>query len=134
MLPSLTLSIIRYVSRVNLRNPGKGVVPSPTLWSCSYWKGYLPVALDYGHQLYICHCFLSLALCSTNFHFLLVIYICVCVYEGGLQSSYDDVISAADYFFDQWNASTAMPVEEVGGPQVRLCIFFFCVFADFLVM
>ena len=37
--PCLTLSIIRYVSRVKWSNSGKGVVPSPTLRCCSYWKG-----------------------------------------------------------------------------------------------
>ena len=30
----------------------KGVVPSPTPWCSSYWKGSLLVALDYGRQLY----------------------------------------------------------------------------------
>ena len=34
MPPCLTLSIIRYGSRVKWSNPGKGVVPSPTPW-CS---------------------------------------------------------------------------------------------------
>ena len=34
MPPCLTLSIIRYRSRVKWSNPGKGVAPSPTLW-CS---------------------------------------------------------------------------------------------------
>ena len=34
MPPCLTLSIIRYGSRVKWRNPGKGVAPSPTPW-CS---------------------------------------------------------------------------------------------------
>ena len=33
MPPCLTLSIIRYGSRVKWSNPGKGVVPSPTHWS-----------------------------------------------------------------------------------------------------
>ena len=36
--PCLTLSIIRYGSRVKWSNPGKGVVPSPTTWCRSYWK------------------------------------------------------------------------------------------------
>ena len=45
--PCLTLSNIRYVSRVKWSNPGKGVVPSPTLRCSSYWKGSLLVALDY---------------------------------------------------------------------------------------
>ena len=51
--PRLTLSNIRYVSRVKWSNLGKGVVPSPTSQCSSYWKGSLQVALDYGHQLYL---------------------------------------------------------------------------------
>ena len=52
MIPTcLTLSIIRYISRVKWSNPGKGVVPSPALWCSSYWKGSLQVTLDYGWQL-----------------------------------------------------------------------------------
>ena len=50
--PCLTLSTTRYVSRVKRSNPGKGVVPSSTPLCCSYWKGRLRVAHDYGHQLY----------------------------------------------------------------------------------
>ena len=49
--PCLTLSNIRYVSRVEWSNPGKGVVPSPTPSCSSYWKGSLLVTLDYGCQL-----------------------------------------------------------------------------------
>ena len=30
MLPGLTLSIIKYGSRIKWSNPGKGVAPSPT--------------------------------------------------------------------------------------------------------
>ena len=53
MIPTcLTLSYIRYMSRVKWSNPGKGVAPSPTVRSSSYWKGSLLVTLDYGHQLY----------------------------------------------------------------------------------
>ena len=48
--PCLTLSNIRYVSRVKWSNPGKGVASSPTSWCSSYWKGSLLVALDYGRQ------------------------------------------------------------------------------------
>ena len=48
----LTLSIIRYVSRVKWSNVGKGVVTSPTPRCCSYWKGSFRVALDYSRQLY----------------------------------------------------------------------------------
>ena len=50
--PYLTLSNIRYGSRVKWSNPGKGVAPSPTPWCSSYWKGSLWVALDNSGQLY----------------------------------------------------------------------------------
>ena len=54
MMPScLTLSIIRYGSRVKWSNPKKGVAPSPTPYCSSYRKGSLQVTLDYGHQLYL---------------------------------------------------------------------------------
>ena len=52
MLPCLTLSIIRYASRVKWSNPGRGVAPSPTPWCSSYRKGSLRVTFDYGRQLY----------------------------------------------------------------------------------
>ena len=51
--PCLTLSIIMYGSRVKWSNPGKGVVPSPTPWCSSYWKGSLLVTLNNGLQLYL---------------------------------------------------------------------------------
>ena len=50
--PYLTLSIIRYISRVKWSNPGKGVAPSPTPWYNSYWKGSLWVTLDYSREFY----------------------------------------------------------------------------------
>ena len=50
--PCLTLSIIRYRSKVKWSNPGKGVVPSHTPWCSSYHKGSLQVTLDYNRQLY----------------------------------------------------------------------------------
>ena len=50
MPPCLTLSIIRYGSRVKWSNPGKGVAPSPTPWCRG---GRLRVTLDYGRQLYL---------------------------------------------------------------------------------
>ena len=52
ILPGLTLSIIRYLSRVKWSKPEKGLAPSPTHWCCSYWKGSLLVAFDYGRQIY----------------------------------------------------------------------------------
>ena len=51
--PCLTLSIIRYVSRVKWSNPEKGVAFSPTPQCSNYWKGSFRVALDNGHQLYL---------------------------------------------------------------------------------
>ena len=57
--PCLKLSNIRYVSRLKLSNPGKGVRPSPTPRCSSYWKGSLLVALDYGHQIYLLDLHLS---------------------------------------------------------------------------
>ena len=41
MPPCLTLSIIRYRSRVKWSNPGNGVVPIPAPRCNSYWKGSL---------------------------------------------------------------------------------------------
>ena len=53
MIPScLTISNIRYASRVKWSYPVKGVMPSPAHWCSTYWKGSLLVTLDYGHQLY----------------------------------------------------------------------------------
>ena len=46
--PRLTLSNIRYVSRVKWSNPGKRVAPSPTPWWSSYWKGSHQVTVDYS--------------------------------------------------------------------------------------
>ena len=53
VIPCLTLSIIRYGSRVKWSNPGKGVVPSPTPQCSSYRKGSLRVTFDYVNQLYL---------------------------------------------------------------------------------
>ena len=49
--PRLTLSFIRYVSRVKWSKPGKRVVPSPTPRCSTYWKGSLQIALNYRRQL-----------------------------------------------------------------------------------
>ena len=53
MLPCLTLSIIRYGSRVKWSNPGKELVPTPTPWCSSYRKWSLRVTLNYGRQIYL---------------------------------------------------------------------------------
>ena len=54
ILPCLTLSIIKYVSRVKWSNPRKGVAPLPTPRCISYSQGSFLVALDYGRQHYLC--------------------------------------------------------------------------------
>ena len=46
MLPCLTLSIIRYGSRVKWSYPGKRVAPFSTFRFSTYWKGSLRVTLD----------------------------------------------------------------------------------------
>ena len=53
ILPCLTLSIIRYGSRVKWRHPKKGVAPSTTPWCCSHRKGSIGIILDYGRQIYL---------------------------------------------------------------------------------
>ena len=42
-------------------------------------------------------------------------------YDGGLKSTYDDVISAVDNYFDQWDPSTATPIVEVCRLLGELC-------------
>ena len=70
----LTLSIIRYGSRVKWSNPGKGVSPSPTPWCSSYWKGNLrrPMSPTLFY-IYICVC----------------VCVCVCVSDEALLVSHD---------------------------------------------
>ena len=51
ILTCLTVSIIRYISRVKWSNLWKRVAPSPTPQCSSCWKRCLWVALDYGRQL-----------------------------------------------------------------------------------
>ena len=53
MPPWLTLSIIRYESRVKWSNQGKRVAPSHTPRWSSYRKWSFRVTLDYGCQIYI---------------------------------------------------------------------------------
>ena len=50
--PYLTISNIRYGSRIKWSNPGKGVAPSPTPRCSSYWKRSFRVTLDDSRQLY----------------------------------------------------------------------------------
>ena len=53
MSPCLTLSNIRYESRVKWSHLGKGIRPSPTPQCYSYWKRSLLVPLNYSRQLYL---------------------------------------------------------------------------------
>ena len=53
MPPCLTLSIIRYGSKVKWSNQGKRVALSPAPWCSSYRKGSLQVTLNCGCQLYL---------------------------------------------------------------------------------
>ena len=81
MQPCLTLSIIRYKSRVKCNNPGKGVAPFPTLRCSSYWKGDFQVTLDCGRPIcflliYI-YIFIYICLCMC---LLVCVCVCVCVY------------------------------------------------------
>ena len=75
----LTLSNIRYVSRVKWSNLGKGVAPSPTSRCSSYWKGSLLVALDYGCQL----CFTLLIFKGVLVLYLLTgVYVIIILYRN----------------------------------------------------
>ena len=84
MPPCLTLSIIRYGSRVKWSNPGKGVVPFPTPWCSSYQKGGLWVNLDYGCQLYFINMWNNKNLNNRFICGLIHFCVCVCVwYNSG---------------------------------------------------
>ena len=63
----LTLSNIRYVSRVKWSNPRKGVAPSPTSQCSSYWKGGLLVALD-ERETTCQYVYISLSFVHTHTH------------------------------------------------------------------
>ena len=72
----LTLSIIRYVSRVKWSNPRRGVATTSTPQCRSYWKGSLRVALDYRRQLSF-SLSLSLSLSLTHTRIYIYIYIVI---------------------------------------------------------
>ena len=78
MFPCLTLSIIRYRSRVKQSNPGKGVALSPTPWCRSYRKESLCVTLDYSRQLISKLCLIITVLVVTAMLFSIVFSI-VCI-------------------------------------------------------
>ena len=76
LMPScLTLSNIRYGSRVKWSNRGKGVAPFPTAWCSSYWKGGFWVTLDYG--LWTKHIFMQFYFCLQNFNTVEFIFLSV---------------------------------------------------------
>ena len=66
--PCLTLSNIRYISRVKWSNPWKGVAPSPTPRCNSYWKGSFLVTLDYGRQLFLLNHYVQIKKVSFSVH------------------------------------------------------------------
>ena len=81
MLTSLTLNIIRYISRVKWSNPWKGVAFSPTPLCCSYWKKSLRVALVDSHQLYIyLSIYLSLCIYIHIYLYIHYMYIYISIY------------------------------------------------------
>ena len=89
MPPCLTLSIIRYGSRVKWSNPEKKVAPFLTPWCSSYRKGSLRVTLDYGRQLYFTH-FVGTGI------FILIVDTFFCVFDD-LRSRY--LLSPLKYLF-----------------------------------
>ena len=66
--PCLTLSNIRYGSRVKWSNPWKGVAPSPTPWCSSYRKGSLRAISYYSHQLYFTYTYNSSITALSKFY------------------------------------------------------------------
>ena len=82
MPPCLTVSIIRYGSRIKWRNPGNGVAPSPTPRCNSYWKGSLQVSVDYDRQLYI-YIYIYIYIYEKHFYTVefISIYIYICIYQ-----------------------------------------------------
>ena len=64
--PCLTLSIIRYGSRVKWSNQGRQVTPSPTPRCSSLWKGSLRVSHDYGHQHYLLYLLYRCITCTLR--------------------------------------------------------------------
>ena len=70
--PCLTLSNIRYVSRVKWSNSGKGVAPSPTPLCSSYWKGSLQIILDNGCQLLLTYIYIISDLFIFFFFFIYI--------------------------------------------------------------
>ena len=61
--------------------------------------------LEYIKDEYIKYICVSMYICTLTGLY--------CMYESGLKSSFDDIISAVDDFFDQWDPSTVTLMEEI---------------------
>ena len=77
MPPWLTLSIIKYGSRVKWRNKRKGVAPSPTPWCSCLGKRNLWVTLDYGRQFYLLISKWIVPFCIFKELFILFLHTCM---------------------------------------------------------
>ena len=67
IVPCLTRSDIRYISRVRWSNAGRAVAPSPTPRCSIYWKRNSLITLDYGRrQLFTLPRRLTLHLSDTS--------------------------------------------------------------------
>ena len=87
MPPCLTLSIIRYGSRVRGAIQGKELCPPLTLWCSSYWKGSLWVAHNYGWPTYLTKPNFSIFL-SYIFSFNYFEYLYNCFIHNDLANAY----------------------------------------------
>ena len=99
MLPCLTLSIIRYGSRVKWSNPGKGIALSRTPWCSSYWKGRLRVTLDYGRQLYFYY---------THKSMKDIKWTCIQHYQNAISNSIFHFVCLF-LFTQKWNLKKSLP-------------------------
>ena len=114
--PCLTLSNIRYVSRVKWSNPRKGVAPSPTRQCSSYWKENLLVALDYGRQLYFIIRFGRLAEIWWS--------VCISKSQRGLCVSFSWIDSGLCLFQVKLHLLSQFPVDHPAHLVVPSFIFF----------
>ena len=113
MSPCLTLSIIRYGSRVKWSNPGKGIAPSPTPWCSSFRKGSLRVTLDYGSQLYFFFLLMMIYFCNAN------------VFYSFVKLSYTSGIVTFSYWNHEKLASDICPLDEYKVVRHSYHFFFF---------
>ena len=69
MPPSLTLRIVRFVSRIKWSNPGNGVAPFLTPWFSRYRKGRLLFSLNFCRQFYLFYIYLPYRFTADNVNF-----------------------------------------------------------------